>query len=192
MMCRSQKKAFTLIELLVVVAVIAILAAIAVPNFLEAQTRSKISRARADERSLATALESYRVDFNHYPPASTDGKTRTLVITRFARLTTPQAYMSGIPTDPFLTGNLADVPQLWGGPVYDYFEREQTELWPGMYKWGPAAVEQNARWFVNSFGPDRKGNNIVIQAPDGPFSSYTLYDPTNGTISDGDLLRFGP
>ena len=55
-------KAFTLIELLIVVAIIAILAAIAVPNFLEAQTRSKISRVRSDLRSLATALESYCVD----------------------------------------------------------------------------------------------------------------------------------
>jgi type II secretion system protein G len=68
---RTMKKysAFTLIELLIVVAIIAILAAIAVPNFLEAQTRSKVSRAQADMRSLATAIESYRVDNNSYPAA---------------------------------------------------------------------------------------------------------------------------
>jgi prepilin-type N-terminal cleavage/methylation domain-containing protein len=70
---RTMKKysAFTLIELLIVVAIIAILAAIAVPNFLEAQTRSKVSRAQADMRSLATAIESYRVDNNSYPAAIT-------------------------------------------------------------------------------------------------------------------------
>ncbi len=48
--------AFTLIELLIVVAIIAILAAIAVPNFLEAQMRAKISRAQADMRTLHTGL----------------------------------------------------------------------------------------------------------------------------------------
>lgn len=60
-------RGFTLIELLIVVAIIAILAAIAVPNFLEAQTRSKVSRAASDMRTLATALEAYFVDNNLYP-----------------------------------------------------------------------------------------------------------------------------
>jgi len=68
----TSRHAFTLIELLIVVAIIAILAAIAVPNFLEAQTRSKVSRAKADMRTLATGLESYAVDNNKYPPSFVD------------------------------------------------------------------------------------------------------------------------
>jgi prepilin-type N-terminal cleavage/methylation domain-containing protein len=61
------KKAFTLIELLIVVAIIAILAAIAVPNFLEAQVRAKVSRCQNDMRALTTGLEAYAVDYNAYP-----------------------------------------------------------------------------------------------------------------------------
>ncbi|MCC5875483.1 MAG: prepilin-type N-terminal cleavage/methylation domain-containing protein, partial [Candidatus Sumerlaeia bacterium] len=64
---KVRKVGFTLIELLIVVAIIAILAAIAVPNFLEAQVRAKVSRVQADQRTIATALESYHVDNNKYP-----------------------------------------------------------------------------------------------------------------------------
>ena len=66
----GMKRGFTLIELLIVVAIIAILAAIAVPNFLEAQTRSKVARIKADQRSVATALEAYHVDGNKYLPTT--------------------------------------------------------------------------------------------------------------------------
>src|SRR5690606_17284104 len=62
------KKGFTLIELLIVVAIIAILAAIAVPNFLEAQTRAKIARVQSDMRTVNTAFETYRIDHNNIPP----------------------------------------------------------------------------------------------------------------------------
>lgn len=63
-----KRTGFTLIELLIVVAIIAILAAIAVPNFLEAQTRAKVSRGKMDMRAISTALESYKIDTNNYPP----------------------------------------------------------------------------------------------------------------------------
>ncbi|MFH1737712.1 MAG: prepilin-type N-terminal cleavage/methylation domain-containing protein, partial [bacterium] len=53
---------FTLIELLIVVAIIGILAAIAVPNFLNAQTRAKIARIHADIKSLSTVMEAYYLD----------------------------------------------------------------------------------------------------------------------------------
>lgn len=63
----GKRAAFTLIELLIVVAIIAILAAIAVPNFIEAQTRAKVSRVLADLREMRTAVESYAVDNSKYP-----------------------------------------------------------------------------------------------------------------------------
>jgi prepilin-type N-terminal cleavage/methylation domain-containing protein len=53
------KKGFTLIELLIVIAIILILIAIALPNFLEAQIRARVTKASGELRSLATALFDY-------------------------------------------------------------------------------------------------------------------------------------
>ena len=66
-MRRNDQKGFTLIELLIVVAIIAILAAIAIPNFLEARVRSQVARSVADMRTVSQAISLYSVDNNHYP-----------------------------------------------------------------------------------------------------------------------------
>jgi general secretion pathway protein G len=63
-------KGFTLIELLIVVAIIGIIAAIAIPNLLNAIDRGKQKRTMADMRSVGTAVESYAVDNNVYPVAA--------------------------------------------------------------------------------------------------------------------------
>ena len=70
---KRNAKGFTLIELLIVVAIIGIIAAIAIPNLLNAIDRGKQKRTMADMRSIGTAIESYSVDFSHYPAATTLG-----------------------------------------------------------------------------------------------------------------------
>jgi general secretion pathway protein G len=69
-MKRRNQKGFTLIELLIVVAIIGIIAAIAIPNLLNAIDRGKQKRTMADLRSLGTAVESYSIDNNQYPIAT--------------------------------------------------------------------------------------------------------------------------
>ena len=112
------------------------------PNFLEAQMRSKVSRTMADERSLATALESYFIDYNQYPDI-------------LHQLTSPVAYITSVPIDLY-------VPQAEGEGMYIKYIPE----------------EDHKDWLIYSYGPDETDNK-----------GQTLYDPTNGTISGGDIVR---
>jgi len=69
---RKGAKGFSLIELLIVVAIIGILAAIAIPNLLTAQTKAKISKALAESKLLVTQSQLYQADKNVYPAVVTD------------------------------------------------------------------------------------------------------------------------
>ena len=62
-----KRRGFTLIELMVVIAIIIILSAIAIPNYLKMTERAKKSRIASDMATLATGLETYRTDWGTYP-----------------------------------------------------------------------------------------------------------------------------
>ncbi len=182
------RNAFTLIELLIVVAIIAILAAIAVPNFLEAQVRSKVSRAKADLRTMRTAMELYYVDHNRYVPDFINGNPFDEVVA-WVQLTTPVAYITSIFWQPF---------ELRDGRHHNPYGSQE----PYVY-WGPHWEQKGGRpdagdlkYMIVSCGPD--GDlDFSYATPEFNFQSIIagtagstlgLYDPTNGTKSSGDLL----
>lgn len=198
-------KAFTLIELLIVVAIIAILAAIAVPNFLEAQVRAKISRCKSDMRSMATAIEAYAVDFTKYP-FSSGINTNTMAVeyqnTQMNSVhkwlapcvTTPIAYITTIPTDLFAT---SQEPQpLARHYFYSYLEgekhRDLTPAWPGPGNAFENRLQFFGPWVIWGCGPDMDRTDLSPAAIGGPASTdwhLGYYDPTNGTQSNGDIYR---
>jgi len=169
---RPTPGAFTLIELLIVVAIIAILAAIAIPNFIEAQVRAKVSRCLNDMRSIGVALEAYRLDWNDYPiyywwevSEARRAELGDMLGTpeqnygELAVLTTPVPYLSAIPVDPFQLDR--------GFRPYDY-----TNAVEGFRRLGRTT---RTLWSLRAFGPDRDRD------------AMDYYDPTNGTVSNGDL-----
>lgn len=90
MFMKKKKAGFTLIELMIVIAIIAILAAILVPNFLKARAQGQLTACKSNCKNIATALEMYSSDNGgRYPPQAS-----------FAALLTSGNYLKLIPTCP--------------------------------------------------------------------------------------------
>lgn len=209
----TAKSAFTLIELLIVVAIIAILAAIAVPNFLEAQMRAKISRVQSDLRTVATALESYKVDTNKYPPTPFVQADVLRVVP--TRLSTPIAYVTSAGfQDPFLSTLIPDGfgpgtdpqnPDVYQRYRFDavvgdpegadpkagkrYYYQSNDDGRRVSYTPAQQALTQSIEgsWVLASVGPDKTRNLVSI--PGLVTTVLEPYDATNGTISGGDIVR---
>ena len=197
------KKSFTLIELLIVVAIIGILAAIAVPNFLNAQTRATIARVRADVKSLTTALEEYRMDNNDYPIDMGGPDLREQL--SWKQLTTPVSYITSTDTcrDPF-TKSLAGATGTDFQGIRTYYDYGggvwYADLPGGSTRKKFFEQDSGTGFVILSFGPNRAREfpwddpSTIGLGKRQYIGMQYVYNPSNGVKSLGDIfaIRSGP
>jgi len=192
------KHGFTLIELLIVVAIIGILAAIAVPNFLNAQMRAKVARVVSDMKALATAEEMYRIDNNQYT-FDGDCGVGSGEFRSYIPLTTPVSYISNFPQDAFSNSQTSFQNQndARSGlkPVFEYTSRvsfgpngtpnckDTTATFDTL---GRIGVE----YLMTSLGPDNDQDfpwSVQAYQDVEQGQGQWVYEPSNGLVSSGNI-----
>jgi hypothetical protein len=167
--------------------------------------RAAVRRVKTDFRTLATALEAYRLDHNDYPDMSRiPHDDHYGPLGAYTQLTSPVAYITNVSIrDPFKRS----LPEQAGDPFQaigsDWISYGYVNL-PARRGAG-SALPTPPNWMLQSQGPDHmdSGHRNPPGWGRGSVSAYSgidprtdyywcRYDPTNGTVSWGDILRFGP
>lgn len=105
----NKKRGFTLVELLIVIVILAVLAAIAIPRFMDSGTRSKEASLKSDLKLVRNAIELFHNDTGAWPAATSDlavttaptaGKDNAGAAKTINSGDYKGPYMQTVPTDP--------------------------------------------------------------------------------------------
>ena len=140
---------FTLIELMIVIAVVSILAAIAIPNFISYRKKAMIAQAIAELKVIELAVQALAVDTGCWP--TEDGhKNPAGVLTgsdEMEDLSVPEAGLAA--TDGNYPG--------WDGP---YLQGIPKDPWGNDYFWDPDyVIDGEDHVVIGSYGPNGEGRN---------------------------------
>jgi type II secretion system protein G len=165
---RNRQRGFTLIELLIVVAIIGIIAALLIPNFLDALQKAKQKRTEADMRNVGTAMMSWLTD---QAGAAAAGSAATGDVDLSKFVSTDAASLTTV----LVTQYIQSVPRLDGWRHnYSYYMNYANPL-------GGVGIMA-----IVSYGRDG--------VADGTTYSVTGFDPTNYdrdlVWADGYFVRF--
>ena len=153
---RNRQKGFTLIELLIVVAIIGIIAALLIPNFLDALQKAKQKRTVADIRNTGTAMFSWLTD---QVGAAAAGGTGTVVMASYASVAETSLDTILVPQ------YMQDVPALDGWKNgYQYYLNTTNPLAQqvmAIRSLGRNKTEVGASYSVTSFEPTDYDQDIV-------------------------------
>lgn len=124
----SKPAGFTIVELLIVIVVIGILAAITIVAYNGIQARARDAQRLSDIKSIAKAIELYKVNNGSYPPFNStlnaggwEVSTNGTSATNFLSVLTTTNVISKVPVDPTNTGNSSNLDPNWAGTNYEYF-----------------------------------------------------------------------
>jgi prepilin-type N-terminal cleavage/methylation domain-containing protein len=203
-----KRRGFTLIELLIVIAIILILIAIALPNFLEAQERARVTRAKGNLRTMETAMNNHFIDYGCIPADFNDGAQITLKCRTRLRVGGPCSPTRGCNWGSSRGGlTFQDVDRCafyalnmhcpLTTPMKYMKANETLDPWgDGLVPIGFDSREINNKIIYGAFwaaGPDkvagdwlRFGRTAQDANKDGCTEALP-YSPTNGTTSRGEL-----
>jgi len=211
-------RGFTLIELLIVIAIILILVAIAVPNFMASRIRAQVTRVRADMKLVATALEAYHAQYGRYInpcypaisnqidicPASVGGgygqgplwlmvsSGAVSNLSKGVQLTSPTRFIGDkLPIDPFMTAALTNPNIKESSAIYYGKTRNHRPGHP---------AEPTPTYGPPPYNIILGGTTWVMHSfgpdllQDGNQPGYGndgyIYSPTNGVKSYGDIRYY--